>query len=261
MLLEVAAMTLAATAFTLPIIAINFHRVSLAAPFANLFAVPAFVVVAITSGLAAVAALVLPGDAAFVGWLAWPPAAYLITVIRLFAGLPVASVDLRGIHLEHAIAYYAALAAALVWLNRRPLQHVERPAAARHPRIPRLLPTGGLALLLALACGLLWLAASAPNHGRLTVTFLDVGQGEAILIESPEGHRILLDGGPSGEAITPALGRHLPFYDRRLDLVMLNHPQLDHIGGLPTVIDQYAVASYRALRGSTARPIGPGLTP
>src|SRR5437870_6465206 len=102
MLLEVAAMTLAATAFTLPIIAINFHRVSLAAPFANLFAVPAFVVVAITSGLAAVAALVLPGDAAFVGWLAWPPAAYLITVIRLFAGLPVASVDLRGIHLEHA---------------------------------------------------------------------------------------------------------------------------------------------------------------
>src|SRR2546428_555310 len=92
MLLEVATMTLAATAFTLPIIAINFHRVSLAAPFANLFAVPAFVVVAITSGLAAVAALVLPGDAAFVGWLAWPPAAYLITVIRLFAGLPVASV-------------------------------------------------------------------------------------------------------------------------------------------------------------------------
>ena len=241
MLLEVAAMTLAATAFTLPVIAINFHRVSLAAPFANLFAVPAFVVVAITSGLAAVAALVLPGDAAFVGWLAWPPAAYLITVIRLFAGLPVASVDLRGIHLEHAVAYYAALAAALVWLNRRPLQHVERPAAARHPRIPRLLPTGGLAVLLALACGLLWLAASAPNHGRLTVTFLDVGQGEAILIESPEGHRILLDGGPSGEAITPALGRHLPFYDRRLDLVMLTHPQLDHIGGLPTVIDQYAV--------------------
>ena len=79
----------------------------------------------------------------------------------------------------------------------------------------------------------LLLAASAPTHGRLTVTFLDVGQGEAILVEGPAGHRVLVDGGPSGEAITSALGRHLPFDDRRLDLVILTHPQLDHIGGLP----------------------------
>ena len=87
MLLDVATMTLAATIFTMPIIAINFHRVSLVAPVANLFAVPAFVIVALTSGLAAVTALVLPDDAMFLSWLAWPPAAYLIAVIRLFAGL------------------------------------------------------------------------------------------------------------------------------------------------------------------------------
>src|SRR5439155_15034057 len=119
-------------------------------------------------------------------WLAWPPAAYLITVICLFAGLPVASVDLRGIHLEHAVAYYAALAAALVWLNRRPLQHVERPAAARHPRIPRLLPTGALAVLLALACGLLWLAASAPTPDPPPLPFLTAAKAEPTLFEIPE---------------------------------------------------------------------------
>jgi competence protein ComEC len=241
MLLDVATMTLAATAFTLPIIAINFHRVSVTAPLANLFAIPAFVAVAATSALAAVLALILPVDASFLSWLAWPPAAYLIAVIRLFAGLPIASIDIRGVHLQHAIAYYAVLAAAVLWFSRHPLQQVERPAPPPRPRVPRLLPAGGLALLLALSSGVLWLAISAPAHGRLTVTFLDVGQGEAILIESPEGHRILVDGGPSGEAITPALGRHLPFYDRRLDLVTLTHPQLDHIGGLPTVIDEYAV--------------------
>ena len=50
-----------------------------------------------------------------------------------------------------------------------------------------------------------------------------------------------MDGGPSGEAITSALGRHLPFDDRRLDLVILTHPQLDHIGGLPTVVNEYSV--------------------
>jgi competence protein ComEC len=241
MLLDIAAMTLAATAFTMPIIAINFHRVSITAPLANLFAVPAFVAVAATSALAALLALVLPVDATFLSWLAWPPSAYLIAVIRLFAGLPVASVEIRGVNVVHAIAYYAVLGAAILWLSRRSFPEVERPASPPLPHVPRLLPAGGLALLLTLAAGVLWLAISAPSHGRLAVTFLDVGQGEAILIESPEGHRILVDGGPSGEAITSALGRHLPFYDRRLDLVVLTHPQLDHIGGLPTVIDEYAV--------------------
>src|SRR5438093_2470466 len=110
MLVDVATMTLAATAFTIPIIAINFHRVSLIAPLANLFAVPAFATVAATSAVASVMAFLLPGDAAFVSWLAWPPAAYLIAVIRLFAGLPVASVELRGVHLGHPIACYAVLA-------------------------------------------------------------------------------------------------------------------------------------------------------
>ncbi len=242
MLIDVATMTLAATAFTMPIIAINFHQVSLAAPFANLFAVPAFVAVAATSGLAAIAGLLLPGDAAFLSWLAWPAAAYLIAVVRLFADLPIASVELRGVHVEHAVAYYSLLGAAIWWLIRRPVQRVEPAPPAATPRIPRLLPAGALALLLVLASGLLWLAASAPDGGRLTVTFLDVGQGESILIEGPEGHRILVDGGPSGEAITAALGRQLPFYDRRLDLVLLTHPQLDHMGGLPAVVEEYSVA-------------------
>jgi len=241
MLLDVATMTLAATIFTIPIIAINFHRVSLVAPVANLFAVPAFIIVALTSGLAAVAALALPGDAMFLSWLAWPPAAYLIAVIRLFSSLPIAAVELRGIHVGHAIAYYTVIAAAVFWLSRRPLQQLERPPDAPRPRPLRLVPAAGLALLVLLACTLLLLAASAPTHGRLTVTFLDVGQGEAILIEGPAGHRVLIDGGPSGEAITSALGRHLPFDDRCLDLVILTHPQLDHIGGLPTVVNEYSV--------------------
>jgi competence protein ComEC len=85
MFVDVATMTLAATAFTLPILAINFQQVSLSAPIANLFAVPAFVAVAATSGVAAVTGLILPGDAGFMAWVAWPPAAYMIGVIRLAA--------------------------------------------------------------------------------------------------------------------------------------------------------------------------------
>jgi competence protein ComEC len=98
-----------------------------------------------------------------------------------------------------------------------------------------------------LASALVWLAVSRPETGRLTVTFLDVGQGDAILIEGPLGHRVLVDGGPSGKAITAALGRQLPFHDRRLDLVALTHPQQDHIGGLPAVLKEYSVG--RVLSG------------
>lgn len=85
--------------------------------------------------------------------------------------------------------------------------------------------------------------APMPAHAQVRVTFLDVGQGDAILIEGPDGHRVLVDGGPSEAAITSALGRHLPFHDRRIDLVVLTHPQADHLNGLPAVLDRYDVRS------------------
>ena len=245
MFVDVATMTLAATAFTLPILAINFHQVSLVAPVANLFAVPAFITVAATSGVAAVTGLILPGDAGFMAWVAWPPAAYMIGVIRIFAGLPVVSTEIPGVHVEHAIAYYAVLGVVIWLISRVPRERVERPQPAPfRPR--RLIPAAALAVVLCLASALLWLAASAPDSGRLTVTFLDVGQGDAILIDGPHGHRILVDGGPSGETITAALGRRLPFDDRRLDMIMLTHPEQDHLGGLPEVIEQYDVRSVLA---------------
>ena len=243
---ELAAVTTAAIAFTLPITAVNFHRLSLVAPVANLFAVPAFLLVAITSAVTAVAGTLLPAAADYLGWLAWPPAAYMVTTVRLFADIPLASIELRGVGTGHAIAYYALLLAGLWLLSRRPAARPDHVPAAAPAATRPLLPATGLALILALSSLLLWLAITAPASSRLTVTFLDVGQGDAILIEGPAGHRILVDGGPSGEAITSALGRHLPFYDRRLDLIVLTHPQADHLGGLPAVLDRYDVGAILA---------------
>jgi len=101
-------------------------------------------------------------------------------------------------------------------------------------------------VILTLAATLLWLGVTSPVLGRLTVTVLDVGQGEAVLIEGPEGNRILVDAGPSEEAIAAALGRNLPFHDRRVDLVVITHPQADHFGGLPAVLERYDVGSVLA---------------
>jgi competence protein ComEC len=76
----------------------------------------------------------------------------------------------------------------------------------------------------------------------LQVTFLDVGQGDAILIETPDGVQALIDGGPDGTVLRE-LARELPWGDRTLDLVVGTHPDKDHIGGLVDVLARYAVAS------------------
>lgn len=88
----------------------------------------------------------------------------------------------------------------------------------------------------------IWVAAMrADRHGELTVAFLDIGQGDAIYIEAPNGNQMLVDGGPSGSAVLRALGQVMPFYDRSLDLVLATHPDQDHVGGLPAVLDRMQV--------------------
>jgi len=74
----------------------------------------------------------------------------------------------------------------------------------------------------------------------LSVTFLDVGQGDAILIETPDGVQALIDGGPD-TAVLRELGATLPWFDRTIDLVLGTHPDKDHIGGLIDVLKRYQV--------------------
>ena len=82
-------------------------------------------------------------------------------------------------------------------------------------------------------------ACSMPD-GKLHVYFLDVGQGDAILI-SKGSRQILVDGGPSPQAVTTALGKEMPFWDRTIDLVVLTHPDADHVTGLIEVLGRYKV--------------------
>jgi competence protein ComEC len=88
---------------------------------------------------------------------------------------------------------------------------------------------------------LAWLAIAQLPDGKLHVAFLDVGQGDAALITTPHGQQILIDGGPSPSALTSALGRQMPFWDRSLDLVVMTHPDADHVTGLAEVLERYRV--------------------
>jgi competence protein ComEC len=96
--------------------------------------------------------------------------------------------------------------------------------------------------LLAVVVALVWLAGRDLPDGRLHVYFLDVGQGDAIFVRTPDGQQILVDGGPSPVALEEQLAGVMPFWDRSLDLVVLTHPDQDHQAGLIPVLDRYQVA-------------------
>lgn len=74
----------------------------------------------------------------------------------------------------------------------------------------------------------------------LEINFYDVGQGEAVFIETPNRKQILIDGGPD-LTILEKLGKELPFWDRYIDLVILTHPEYDHLGGLIEVVKRYKI--------------------
>ena len=77
-------------------------------------------------------------------------------------------------------------------------------------------------------------------EGRTEVVFLNVGHGDAILITQGK-YQILIDGGRTSKELLSHLGRHVPFWDRKIEVVMATHPDADHIGGLPALLRSYQV--------------------
>ncbi|NIS81177.1 MAG: hypothetical protein GTO14_13450, partial [Anaerolineales bacterium] len=90
-----------------------------------------------------------------------------------------------------------------------------------HARLNQVrLPSGVGLATLALLTGLTWRFIADLPDGRLHLTTLDLGGGDAVLIESPSGRFVLIDGGPSPIALSEALGRRLPSLDRHLDWIV-----------------------------------------
>jgi competence protein ComEC len=81
-------------------------------------------------------------------------------------------------------------------------------------------------------------ARQPPN---LRVDFLDVGQGDAILINTPDKQKIIIDGGPSYNLAAEKLAKKIPFWDREIDLMILTHPEKDHFIGLFKILKLYKV--------------------
>jgi len=88
------------------------------------------------------------------------------------------------------------------------------------------------------------LGATARGADGITVSFLDVGQGDATLIDFGDGVQVLIDGGPPNGRLVAELGELLPPTDRTIELVILTHPELDHYGGLIELLKRYEVGAF-----------------
>ncbi len=105
-------------------------------------------------------------------------------------------------------------------------------------RLPKKRTVGALVV----CASLVWVAVSVLPDTKLTVSFLDVGQGDSILIKTPAGQQILIDGGPNPDTVCQQLGKRLPFWDKSLDMVVLTHSDDDHLVGLMGVLRHYKVS-------------------
>ena len=92
-------------------------------------------------------------------------------------------------------------------------------------------PAWALLIPLVAVVVLLTVAGQLPD-GRLHLWVFDVGEGDAIMLKTPKGHTVLIDGGPAATSLLNDVGHNLPFWQHDLDLLVLTHPHEDHLMGL-----------------------------
>jgi len=229
--------TTAAQITTLPIILYNFRQLSLVTLLTNLLILPTQPAVMLWGGLATLAGLFWLPLGQAVGWVTWLFLAYTIEMVEWTAAAPYASVSLGRVSAAVVWVYYGLLLAG-VWMLAQDEHKRNTWWAGLTHRLPVKAVMGGLVVLSVLV----WVAVGGLPDGKLHVVFFDLGQGDAIFIQSPGGQQILVDGGPDPATLLARLGEQMPFWDRSLDLVILTHPDADHLTGLVPVLERYRVA-------------------
>ena len=243
--------TLGVTIAIWPLLVSYFGIFSVVSPLATLLVLPALPYLLFSGTLAAVIGVFVLAAGQILGWLAWLSAGYMLAVINGFAHLSFSFFNVGTINPAWIWAYFAVLG-AILWLipQRKSVAAFFKRTASTLDKIPK---KWAFSTLLVIAVLTTLTAYSMPDT-RLHVSFLNVGQGDAILIQTPNHQDILVDGGPSAQAISAQLSKHLPFWDRNIELVVLTHPHEDHLTGLLEVLQRYKVKQVLYLDTSYTLP-------
>ena len=226
-------LTLAAQLTTIPIMAYHFKRISLISFIANPFILPVQPAVMIGGGLAVFISLIIYPVGQFLAWLAWPFATYTIRMVELFDKVPHASIYLGDSPAWIITSFYIALltvtfgwSAITEWFSTR-------------KTLLRSLALTGIIMLLFSCTLVFWRSAATAGDGEFHITFLEVGSADAVLIQTPEGRNVLVNGGASVSELSDELGRRLPFFSRKLDWLVIASTQENQIEALPRIVERY----------------------
>ena len=214
-----AAATLGAQIAVTPLLLLRFGVVPTATLLANLLAFPA-VPLSLLGGLAAAGTAHGWAPAGrLLGAMAEQPLAYIEGVADRLARAPLPQIVSDGPALP---AVAAVLAAVALWRLRRGRR-----------------PIGGVVALLLVGVFLWPAGGRAGPPSALTVTFLDVGQGDAAVVRTPDGATVLIDSGPDEQQVARELAR---LRVRRIDLAVASHAHADHVSGFPAIFSRFPVA-------------------
>ncbi len=223
------AATLAAELILLPVGAWTFSRVSMAGLLLNFVAVPAMAVVQVAGVILVLTSGIVPWVASAAASVAHAGTSLIVSSAALVDWVPRLAWRVPPPHAVVVVGYYAALGVVLAGRGPTLLQRAARALGAV------------LFVVIAIGPSAWW---AQPSRGWLRVTFLDVGQGDAAVVQFPSGHVLVVDAGPSGESfdtgdriVTPALWA---LGARRVDWAAFSHADLDHIGGVAAVATEFS---------------------
>jgi competence protein ComEC len=232
--------TLAANVTTLALVIYYFGRLSLVSVLTNLLIVPIQPIILVAgsagvligvAGLELLASLLLKPVHLCLWWT--------VTMVQWTASLPGAGLPVIGYDERWLLITYITIAilSGRSWFSARWQSWVGR--GRRGWRWRRALAVAGIFLLLAA----LFIFPELPKlpNGKLEIYFLDIGQGDGVLIQTPRGRQVLIDGGKEPGRLRQQLREVLPWWDRRLDLVILTHPDSDHMQAQAQLPDSFRV--------------------
>ena len=218
--------TLAAQLTTLPIMAYHFGRISLSAFLTNPVILPVQAPIMTIGGLALILGTIWLPLGKLIAPLAWPFVLFTIRVVEYFGLWRGGVLVLGDLGLLWVALFYGVLFGLTLGWSRS-----SRWMPAIKP-LPIITALGILATLT-------WRSTLGAPDSLLHLTLLDVGTGDALLIQTPSGHYALIDGGPSTSLLSEALGRRLPPFQRELDWLIVASSTKEQVAALPRTLERF----------------------
>jgi competence protein ComEC len=241
--------TLAAQLTSLPITMWLSRQLSISSLLANPLILPAQPAVMVLGGLATIAGLIYLPLGQLMAYVAWPFVVYTIRMVEFIADHFEGALRLGRVSLLVVLLYYLLL---FGWtfidpLIQRLLAALRGSGATDNGRNWQRALMGLLLLFPAVANVIVWREAFNLPDARLHMTVLDVSHGshlgDGVLIQSPTGRYVLINGGPSSTRLSDQLGRQLPPLHRRIDFLVVAAPSKEQLAALPDAIEGFSLQS------------------